>query len=69
MLSESVGFIIIMGMFYGVKFGIILDVLLSAAIVALYYSFIKRLIAYSKVSGQFNKAMRERINKAMKEHL
>ncbi|WP_019219533.1 hypothetical protein [Bartonella florencae] len=60
MLTKSAIFMIVMGMYYGAKFGIILDVLLSTAIVVLYYSFMKRLIAYSKVTGQFNKAMKER---------
>lgn len=60
MLTENARILIVMGMYYGVTFGIILDVLLSVAIVALYYSFLKRCIAYYDVTDQLDKAIKER---------
>ncbi len=60
MLTETATFMAIMGIYYGVKFGIILDVLLSVAMVVLYYSFLKRCIAYYNVTGQLNKVIQER---------
>lgn len=41
--------------------GLILDVLLIPAVVALYYSFIKRWRLYSKVTRQLRKAMKKHI--------
>ncbi|MCZ2158714.1 hypothetical protein NPX99_05430 [Bartonella sp. 220] len=40
--------------------GVIFDVLLTIAVVALYYSFIKRWIASYKVTEQLRKAMKKR---------
>ncbi|USP02264.1 hypothetical protein [Bartonella taylorii] len=39
--------------------GVIFDFFLSAAVVALYYSFIKRWRVYSRVTRQLRKAMKK----------
>ncbi|MET3589874.1 putative membrane protein [Bartonella silvatica] len=39
-------------------FGMVCDVLLSIVIVALYYSFIKRLVVYYRVSKTLKRAMK-----------
>ncbi|EJF88554.1 hypothetical protein ME1_00554 [Bartonella vinsonii subsp. arupensis OK-94-513] len=41
--------------------GVIFDVLLTIAVVALYYSFIKRLIASYKVTEQLRTVMKKRV--------
>ncbi|GAA5110475.1 hypothetical protein GCM10023261_14110 [Bartonella jaculi] len=39
--------------------GVVLDVFLSIAVVALYYSFLKRLCAYYKVTKHLTKALKK----------
>ncbi len=52
MLTESARVLIVMGMYFVVKFAIILDGLLSLTIVALYYSLLKCCRAYYNVTKQ-----------------
>lgn len=55
MMGYMMGYMFLF-LFFG---GVFLDVFLSIAVVALYYSFLKRLCAYYKVTRQLSKALKK----------